>query len=179
MRRKLYPYLVGAAVCAPTGSFAAVTDGCGQPLPQATEVAQLLGAPPALAASQGTLQPLNQWAQRALLRPAGQERLAPASVHHYRQLLAPLDAAKRQALRALFTEMGDVDEVLPPAGVYDLLLIHGSRVDTMRRRVMAVAQAVACGRVQLGGRAQVVFLEGERRLEASETQMLAHTQPYP
>lgn len=145
-----------------------------------TEVARAMGDTlPPLASDASDLGRLDGWAAAHLRRPLKTERMAPAALAHYQSLVGHLTPAARARLVIQFERLGDIGAQKPKRRAYDYILIHGTTVQGMRDRVMAVAQAVSTGALQMTPKTQIVFLDGERPLFASEPErVLVNTDPY-
>ena len=124
------------------------------------------------------LETFNKIAQKLFLRPASAERLSQKSIEHYKNLTT--DLSEEQILKVLdiMKQIGDLEAVYPKYKKYDYILIQGSTVQNMRERVMFLANLVESNKIDIT-KSKILFLAGERRLFASETQeVLEDTSPY-
>ena len=126
-----------------------------------------------------TLAQAAQFAEAHLLRPTGSERLSEAALRRYAATYAGLIAGDEHLLEANLSEAGLIGDVPAPASVVDYVLLNGSTVTNVRRRIDALSRAVTDGSLQLTPDTKLVFLDGERRLFATETkEALLDPSPY-
>ncbi|MEB3702293.1 hypothetical protein Bealeia1_01397 [Candidatus Bealeia paramacronuclearis] len=156
---------------------AKVLDEKGQPLPAIVEIFSVFnpqfGANPSLDA-------LNTYGQKTFLRPSKSERLSPEALEHYHKLLSPLDKNEQQKLLTFFNDIGDIEAIFPAQKSYDYILIMGSTVQSMRKRLMFLSQLIEDEKLKLNQDQQLIFLVGDRTLFSSETKdVLLDPKPFP
>lgn len=117
--------------------------------------------------------------QEIFKRPDRLERLDPKSREFYQNQIRLLTSDEKVRLKNLFRALGDIDEVLPKSKVFNYILLNGSTVPNMRRRIHFLSEAIKSKKIELKPQTQIVFLEGERRLFSSETrQVLLNASPF-
>ena len=159
---------------------AAVVDQQNEPTACAAAIARLAGGTKARQLpARPSLAQLTDFAQTAFLRPPDTGHVSPQALAHYGLMTAEFSAVTKKTLLQRFEELGDIREVKPQGGYYDIIVIHGSLVDIMRKRVMALAHAIEHGAVRLDENTRVVMLDGERALSAKEIKALHDPAPYP
>lgn len=107
--------------------------------------------------------------QEIFKRPDRFERLDSKSKNWYHNRISLLSSEERVRLKSLFQALGDLDEVLPKSKEFKYILLNGSTVPNMRKRIHFLSEAIKNKKIELKSQTQIVFLEGERELFSSET----------
>ncbi len=167
--------------CLAIPAFGKIVDSNGNPLPEVLQILRLMEKSTSYKVIPGaSAKELTSVLQEKFIRPKGAERLAPASLAHYHHLMKGLSQGNKKKIQALFRKLGDVDPVFPTQKEFDFILINGSTVQNMRKRIMFLSDAIRDGKIKLKVNTQVVFLDGERKLFPSEnTENLMNPAPYP
>lgn len=109
------------------------------------------------------LERLNTLAQATFLRPAGMER------YQYKALNKQFLDYQPEHVLALFKDIGSTTLIKPLHQTYDYILVHGSTVPNMRKRIQQLADFIDQGLLKITSSTQIVFLTGERDLFETET----------
>lgn len=126
---------------------------------------------------------LNNFAQKNFIRPKMSERSSPEAYSYYENLFNLWKEKKEERINEIikiFTEMGDIGEVLPSKNFKapDYIVIPGSTIHNMRERLAFVDNIVKKKLIDIS-KTQIVFSIGYRKLFPSETkEELVNPAPY-
>ncbi|WP_198027335.1 hypothetical protein [Candidatus Paracaedibacter symbiosus] len=125
---------------------------------------------------------ISEWsdfAQKNFLRPKSSERLDKKAISHYKQLCASLPLDDKKEILNQFNQLGHIDTINPKSTTPNHILIMGSTVQNMRKRIMFLVKLIKDQKINITPETKIVALVGERPLFESETEsVLLDSSPY-
>ncbi len=127
-----------------------------------------------------SLEEVNSYCQANFLRPRGAERMSEAFVRYFESYVGRLDIVKQQQIMQLFEDHGFFRPVDPEFKTYDIILVLGATLKSMRFRLHYLNKLLCDGQIAVGPQSKIVFLSGDRDLFESESkEKLLDPSPYP
>lgn len=162
--------------CSSCNVWGDVLNKNGYPLPEVIKIGKKFQPDLPFNAS---LEKLNKLGQEKFLRPAKSERLSEKAIEHYKALCSHLSSQDQRDIVDSFRKIGDIKAVYPLHRNPDYILIQGSTISELRKRIMFFASLVEKGKIVLSPKTKIVFLMGDRGLFASETrEVLLNPAPF-